>query len=151
LIAHAQLVQIGDLGMAGLDCAQVPLDLIAVAQLARSYALLECRERPLPARRGAAQDVGLLAVRRSHQIDLEIGAHLEPVVGQQLALELAELAARRAHQVLAAAPAQQSRFSSLTMPRSNTLKRRARPYLRSTRRTIASSVVTSARLPSRIS
>ena len=116
---HAQFIEVGDLGMARLDSAQLSLDLAAVAQLARGHALLECGERLLHARGKAAadgllfflargratEDVSLFSARRRHQLDIHIFTHPLPVLGEQFALELSELAARRAYQILSAAPA----------------------------------------------
>src|ERR1700738_3496187 len=51
---------------------------------------------------GTAQDISLLALADRHLLDFHFGPHLNPVVLQQLLFQLLHLAARCAHQILAA-------------------------------------------------
>src|SRR6516225_4286916 len=102
------------------------------------------------AARRAAQDVSFLALRNGDLLHFHFGPYLGPVfLVQQLRFKPLHLAARRATQYCPPRFRTAARFSSLTIPRSNTQMRRAFPYLRSTMRKIVSIVETSARLPSK--
>src|SRR5438094_428146 len=120
LFRYTHFVEVRDLGMAGLNFPQAPLDFVAVLQFALAHALLEGRERLFHprgkatvdrllfglSRCRAAQDVGLLALRSRYELHFHIGPYLLPATFQELLLKLLQLRARRAHQVLPAAPAQ---------------------------------------------
>src|SRR3981081_4085718 len=102
--------------MRSLNAAQAHKHLVAILQFAVCDALLESRERffdlghkaapdgfllLLPPHR-TAEDVSLLTARNLDLLDLHVWANLFEIIFQQLLLELPELAACCAHQILSA-------------------------------------------------
>src|SRR5947208_11224539 len=151
--------------MAGLNLSQPLLHLMAIFQPAQRDGLLQAVQSFFHAAgktisdsllfffaaRRATQNVSLLALSNGYLLHFHFRPNLCPILWQQLRFKLLHLAARRAHQILPATLRIDARFSSLTMPPSNTQILRALPYLRSTMRSIVSMVETSARLTSNVS
>ena len=100
--------------MPGLNLSQHPFDLRSIFQFARGDALFQLaqclfhtRRDAVPhrgffrlARRGPAQNVGLVSGRRGQSLHLDIGPDFFPLSVQQLLFKLLQLCARRAHQIL---------------------------------------------------
>src|SRR5260370_3631506 len=102
--------------MRSLDAAKIPLHLETIFQLAFRDALLQSRKSLfdlghkvtadglfflLPSQR-TTQDVSLLPARNLDLLDLHIRANLFEIIFPQLLLNLFQLAAYRAHQILSA-------------------------------------------------
>src|ERR1700674_3591410 len=164
-IFHGHLIEIRHLWMGSLNAAQAHKHFVAVLQLAFHDAFLKSRKCffdlgykaaadgflfLLPSGR-TAQDVSLFAAGNDDLLDLHFRTDLLEIILEQFLLELLQLAARGAHQILPPRLRMATRFSSLTTPRSKIHTRRAFPCLRSTMRRIVSTVETSARFPSKSS
>src|SRR5436305_6429050 len=103
--------------MAGLNSPQTSLHFVAIFQTALLDGFRQALQGILHAGREAipdslffflatcraAQNVGLLALWNRHVFHFHIGPHLSPVIFQQFLFKRLHLAARRSHQVLAAA------------------------------------------------